>query len=636
MIGAKRLWRNDRARFGLAAVAFSAIALVGFIYAQKRIQVGLAVYDDEGYMLTALGSFLDHGHLYDDVFSQYGPFYYEAWGALFSVLGLPVDHESGRDVTAVAWVVSSLAIGLAVWRMTRSAVLGLVSQMLVFGGLISLVAEPMHPGGIICLLLAAIVSISCFVRARVSPYSMAALGGAVMALILVKVNVGGFALASLALVCVVSYTALWSRRWLRVLVEVGFVALPFVLIASKAGEAWARHYAVHVAVAALALVIALRAREPDRRPTEELWWLGGGLLVVGVTVCLAIIGAGTTPGGLFEGLIEQPLRQSDAFSIQLGLTNSTYLLDAVALAGAVGYWHLARNRPGPPSSAWVSLTSAVGIAIGLTMALSVVGRTPLLDQVAVPGYQFALLAFAWVALISPPGYSDRATAFARLLLPALAVLQALHAFPVAGSQVQWSAVLLIPVGALCVANGVRGLLSSIEVGPERRLVVLAVAATAAVALAVLANVQLRKPLNEARAAYDASTPLALPGAEDVRVSPEEADTYRSVVSAIRENCSTFVMLPGMGSFYVWTEIDPPTLFNATGWPTLFDDPHEERVIEEIDDIEGLCLLRNMPQAEGWGPVEGPLVDYLSEGFEPIATVGVYELLRREPASGGST
>jgi hypothetical protein len=632
---AVRLWRLRWVRLSLAVLAFVAVTVVTYEVAHPRIFVGFASYDDEGYMLTALGSFLDHGHLYNDVFSQYGPFYYEAWGAVFSILGLPVDHESGRVVTSLAWVASSLGLGLATWRMTRSALLGLATQTMVFGGLVTLVNEPMHPGGIICLLLATIVGISCLVRDEASPYAMAALGGAVMALILVKVNVGGFALASLALACVVSYPVLARRRWIRPLVEVGFVAIPLLLIFSKVGESWARHYAVHVAAAALALVIALRARRPRERADEELWWLVGGLIAVGLTVCLAILAAGTTPAGLVKGVIEQPLRQSDAFSIPLGLTNGTYLLDFLAIAGALGYWYAERNRVGPPRPAVTALASAVGIAIGITMALSVIGRTPLLDQVVVPGYPLALLGFAWVALVGPTGPAEAPTAFPRLLLPALAVLQSLHAYPVAGSQVQWSAILLIPVGALCIANGVRGLAGTIEPGPERRVIAVIGAAVAVAALLVLANVQLRQPLNEARAAYNGSERLQLPGAEDVRVSPEEAETYRSVVAAIDENCSTFVMLPGMDSFYVWTEIDPPTLFNATGWPTLFDDETQERVIEEIRDIEGLCLLRNNPQAAGWGAVEGPLVDYLSKGFEPVATIGVYELLKRSGGGGSA-
>ena len=84
----------------------------------------------------------------------------------------------------------------------------------------------------------------------------------------------------------------------------------------------------------------------------------------------------------------------------------------------------------------------------------------------------------------------------------------------------------------------------------------------------------------------------------------------------------------MDSFYLWTEEEPPSL-TATGWETLFDDERQEKVIEDLAPIEGLCLLRNKERAAGWGLGEGPLVKYLEHGFRPLGKWGEYELLRRE-------
>lgn len=619
-------------RAAVAVLCFGAITLVTYLMAHPRMFTGFASYDDEGYMLIALKGFLQHGNLYDDVFTQYGPFYYEFWGAFFEIFGIPVNHDGGRTAALVAWVAASLLFGLATWRMTRSLLLGLVTQMLVFGAIITVVNEPMHPGGTICLLLGVIVALASLVRARHSPMTMALLGGAVMALILVKINVGAFALISLGLVCVISYPELVRRRWLRPAVEILFVAVPLLLMTSKFGEAWARHYAVHVSVAALAIVAALRARTAPARAGEELRWLLGGLAVVGLTVCAAIVAAGTSPGGLIEGVIQQPLRQSDAFSLALGLANRTFLFDLLGLTGAIAYRYFARNRPSASSPAFVSLASILSIVVGMEMALSTVGKTALFDLTNFPGYQFAFLPFAWVALIPLAPAEDEETAFPRLFLPVLAVLQALHAFPVAGSQVAWSTFLLIPVGALCVANGVRGLNEVLAGERERRAVAAIGIVAAAIAFAVIVNLQLRLPLKEYRAAYNGSVSLGLPGAEDVRLSPAEVATYQEVTAAIDENCRSMVMLPGLNSFYFWSQENPPTWFNATGWPTLFDEAHQRRVIEETRSIKGLCELRNEGQAAGWsgGTIpDTPLVRYMHRGFRPIVTVGPYELLRRE-------
>lgn len=631
------LWARSWIRLALAGLAFAAVTVVTVLIADPRLHTIFGSYDDEGYMLTALRSFIDRGSLYDDVFTQYGPFYYEAWGALFSIFGIPVEHDSGRTVTLVVWVLSSLGCGLATWRMTGSALLGLGAQMLGFGALGVLVNEPMHPGGMITLLLIAIVWTACLVGDRFSPWAMATLGGAVAALILTKVNVGGFALIALALVCACSYSFLSSRRRLRPALETLFVALPLLLMSGKFGEEWARHYAVHVSVAALAIVAVLRARSFEQRPREELGWLVGGMLAVALTTCVAIVGSGTSLDGLIDGVVRQPLKQGDAFTIPLGLADRIWIFDAVALAGALAYWYAARGRgtglsPGPQL-----VFSGFSVLIGLELALSVIGKTFPYDSPPMAGYPFSLLAFAWVALVPVAGAPEGPARFARTLLPPLAVMQALHAFPVAGSQTMWSTFLLIPVGAICVANGVRGVAAALTVEREQTAVVAAGAAVVAAGLTLfVANATLKEPLDEVRSVYETHVSLDLPGAESVRLAPEEVEMYQEVVATINANCPAFLTEPGMNSFYIWTGQSPPTGQNATAWMTLFDADRQRRVIEETRSIEGLCLLRNIPLAGMWNKEAvptGPLIRYLQRGFTPLATVGTYELLRREGTGG---
>lgn len=619
-------------RIALALAAFGFVTVGTILVAYPRMFTGIAAYDDEGYMLIALKSFVNHGHLYDDVFTQYGPFYYEAWGGLFSLFGIPIDLDSSRMATMIAWILTSLTLGLATLRMTRSIVLGVVVQMLVFAALSVAVNEPMHPGGIICLLLAAIVAISCGVRERVSVGAIGLLGMAVAALVLVKINVGAFALAALVLACGVSYPALSSRRWLRLAIEVAFVATPIVLLQSKFGEDWARDYAIHVSVAALAVVIVLRSRDSGPRSSEELWWLGGGFLVAVLTILLGVVGSGTSISGLFDGMITQPLRQVDAFSIPLVQSNRIFPLDVIALGGALAYWYAARGRRGAPALG--SLTSVLSIVIGIEMALALMGDSLPFDSSSVAAYQLSLLGFVWVALIPTPGASP-ATSFARLLLPPLAVMQALHAYPVAGSQLFWASFLLVPVGALCVANGVRGLAAGLGQGPERRAAIGFGILVAVVLTGFVANKALRLQLRENRAVYDAAVPIDLPGASSVRVGEPEAELVQRISAAIDANCNSFVMLPGMNSFYIWTDQEPPSGYNATGWPTLFDDGAQRRVIADTRAIRRLCLLENVPLAQGWGKgiPPGPLVSYLHRGFEPIAAFGDYKLLRRGDAPG---
>lgn len=625
---------DRRLRIAVALLGFAVVTVATALIAHPRMFTGFANYDDEGYMLTALKGFVNHGELYDRVFTQYGPFYYEFWGGIFSVFGLSVNHDNGRTVTEVVWVLSGLLLGLSLWRMTGSIVIGLATQILGFAPLFVLTNEPMHPVGIIALLLSTIVLISTFVRERESPYVLAILGAAVAALVLVKINVGFFAVLSVALACVVSYPVLWQRRWLRYAVEALFVLIPILLMYGKFDLSWARHYAFHVAISALAVVFVLHARETGRRVTSDLRWLVGGFLVLAIISCVAILGAGTSIHGLIDGVIKQPLRQASAFSIPMGLSKRIYAFDFVALGAAVAYWFAARYRTAAPSGTWRAIWAVFAIAVGVTMIYAVPGQSLPFNANALEGFPLSMLPFCWVALI-PMAPSERAPSFARLLLPLLAVLQSLHGYPVAGSQIQLSALLLVPVGALCVGNGVRGLFASTEMSADR----IALVGLATVATVVLGwftvNVYLKEQISLARANYNAGFSLGLPGATKVHLgSEEEVAMYQAVVHGIDRYCAATVMEPGMDSFYIWSGQEPPS-YTATGWETLFDTEHQEKVIEDTRGDKQLCLLRNKALQAGWGEKEGILTRYLEQGFRPIGKWGEYELLRREGPYKGS-
>jgi NADH:ubiquinone oxidoreductase subunit 6 (subunit J) len=629
---AAALGGDRRLRIAVAILGFAVVTALTWLLAHPAMFNGFHNYDDEGYMLTALKSFVNGHHLYDEVFTQYGPFYYELWGGLFSLFGISVTHDAGRNAVTVVWVLSSLLFGLGITKVTRSIVLGLGTQILAFNALGVLTNEPMHPVGLIALLLAVIVVASTFVGEGGSRWALGLLGATVAALVLTKINVGFFALVSVALACMVSYQGLWGRRWPRLIVEAVFVAIPILLMESKFHEGWARHYAVHVAVTALAVVIVLRANQPARRKVGELRWLIGGFVGLAFLSCLIILITGTSVSGLIDGVIRQPLRQTDAFTIPLELSRRLYAIDAIGLAGAVAYWYAARRRGADgsePSPVWLAFWSLFAIGVGLTMALSVTGQMLPFDSNTLAGYQFTLLPLVWVALVATAPGDAPTLSFPRLLLPLLAVLQALHAYPVAGSQTLLATVLLVPVGALCVGNGVRGLSQLTEASADR----LALAGFGALATLVLAwfvvNTFLKEPLHQARGSYNSGYALNLPGSHDIHFdNPEENELYEGISHAIAKNCAATQMEPGMDSFYLWTEQEPPSL-TATGWETLFDTADQEQVIEDIAPIEGLCLLRNNERAAGWGLGEGPLVKYLEHGFTLIGKWGEYELLRRE-------
>ncbi|MCW2981901.1 MAG: hypothetical protein JWO14_3628 [Solirubrobacterales bacterium] len=626
---AQAVFRDRRLRIGAAVIGFGLASLFAVLIAYPAIHV--TFQEDEGYMLTTLKSFLHRGHLYDRVFSQYGPFYTEFWAGIFSLFGLPVTPDAARDLTMVAWVACSLGFGLAMLRITGSIFIGIAVQVLTFAMLTVLTGEPLHPGGLICMLLVAVVLVAGFVTDRRAELLMAALGALLAALVLTKINVGGLALISFGLVCTVTYPVLSARRLSRSAIELIFVLVPLLLVSSKAGEAWAWHLGLHVSIAAVGVVIALRARQSDRREDGELWWVVGGFLVLAVLICGTTIASGTSFGALFEGVVTQPLHQDEAFFLPLDLPAHIWAFDAVGLACALAYWAQARSAT-PASTVLRKAASVASVLLGIEIGLTLVANSLPANPVTLSGSPVSLLAFTWVALVPPLGGTRRAS-FAVLFLPTLAVLQPLHAFPVAGSQLYWGSFPLVGVAAICVANGARGLWAMTAERPERE-VLFAFAALAALALTVFTvNGTVREPLIESRNAYGARQPLDLPGAADVRLEEGEDDGLRAITAAIVSNCpASFLAEPGMDSFYIWSQMEPPTGLNATAWMTLFDDAKQRQVIEETRSIERLCLLRDKGIAEFWsaGPVpRGPLVEYLHKGFRSIATFGEYELLRRE-------
>ena len=88
-----------------------AASLVVLLFAKQCLATNFQPYDDEGYFLISLDHYLHNGRLYDQTYSQYGPFYFYIQAAFFRLLQLPVSHDSGRLVTLICWLLSTGAAG---------------------------------------------------------------------------------------------------------------------------------------------------------------------------------------------------------------------------------------------------------------------------------------------------------------------------------------------------------------------------------------------------------------------------------------------------------------------------------------------------------------------------------------------
>jgi hypothetical protein len=604
------------------AAATAVAAYIGYLW----MFTGFQAFDDEGFMLIALRSFVSGQPLYDKLSIQYGPFFFETFGVL-GALGVPFDHDSGRVVTLAVWLSIALLAGIAVCAFTRNLALGLSTQLISFGTAVTLTNEPMHPGGLVLLLVTGIASVALISASRRSGHwPFFAIGALAAAAILTKVNVGGFAAISIGFACVLTFPTLARSRPIRLVAAAGFVAIPFLLMRVELDQAWVQRYSVHVAFCALALVVITSTSRPDpnRRLSEIGWLFSGGAALTVVVLAVALF-RGSGPNGLLHGIILNPLQQAGAFALPLVLPGSTLTWDAVGLGGAL-LWTLYRLLVRRPE---VAIEGGIRVLVGLFIWLTLLGgiHIPGLFQLVSLNHRLVLpVALAWVVAAprgGPDGYEK--LDFVRALVPALAILQTLHAFPVAGSQQAFSALTLVPVGAICIGDGLTQL-------AHRGVTRVRLQVATALLFLTMAVSWLPPAWQQSRAAYASGVALGLPGASRVHLPPDQAALLIQVTQTVRDNCDNFISLPGLDSFYVFGQLQPPTT-GPTRWMLLSNDVQQQQAaVEASNRINRLCIIENQDLINFWfqgrAVPNGPLIDFVRQGFVPGYSIGPYSILVR--------
>lgn len=614
-------------------------AVLTGIFAYPAMFDHLYTYDDEGYLLLSLHEFLRHGHLYDDVYTQYGPFYYVAASAVFLILRMPVDHDHGRLVTLTVWCATSALFGLATFRMTRRPSLAWMVQLITALLLTTLINEPMHPGGLLNLLLGmTICLLATFPGPRVGMI-VAGLAAVTAAELLVKINVGAFALIGLL------FAALWTFRLPRSLVLARlaaaalFIATPSLLILPAMREPWATTYAIDVTLSAIAVVIASFPSAGSSRELPHVRLLAiasASAIVVALITTATVFVTGTTAPGLIQGIVFGPLHQADAFSLPLQVTPGEFWLGLFGLASAVvstGYRLWLHDR-------WVvdgRLASLFKLTAGATILMSCL---QMFFGVTTDPARIAGVALVWV-IVAPPNTSQAPATgiFARTAIAAVAVLETLQAYPVAGSQVSWSALMLVPVGALALSDGFGEWLSTTASPTMSRPPRLPAAAILAFCgLLLLGNARPFVATHDRIHAQGVS--LGLPGAKMVRVPPAQAAAYDQVTALIGHRCSTFETLPGMNSFQLFSGQEPPSGYNTTTWMFLLDSRQQAEVIASLQAAPHPCIVEDTCVLDLWlshtqlSPDKAPLYRYIKADYAPTGYVADFTLL--EPATGVSS
>jgi hypothetical protein len=191
-----------------------------------------------------------------------------------------------------------------------------------------------------------------------------------------------------------------------------------------------------------------------------------------------------------------------------------------------------------------------------------------------------------------------------------------------------AALMLVPVGAITLNDGIRQLPEWTGYQPPTRLLALAAWAAPAALIVNVAFYQLFAFL--AISGYTSTEPLGLHGAMLTRVAPQRAAALRVTVAAIERGCSSFLTLPGMASFYIWTDQHPPAQLYSGVWMYFLDSAQQQQVVAEVIGRPRLCVVRDQAILDFWA--EGrplpkrPLLEYINTNFVPLDMFGEYEVL----------
>src|ERR1051325_1185450 len=153
-------------------------------------------YDDTGYALSVIKGFNEQGHLYQKVFSQYGPFFSEFYYFVCGIAGVPTTHDGIRWVVVAIWVVSSIVGAIVAFRITGRIWVAILGQSICFHTLDRLAWEAGHPTSLIVAGVA-FLALCLGSNERGQPRFWQAIGiGIGLAFLTIKINVAIFALAA--------------------------------------------------------------------------------------------------------------------------------------------------------------------------------------------------------------------------------------------------------------------------------------------------------------------------------------------------------------------------------------------------------------------------------------------------------
>jgi hypothetical protein len=609
-------------------LAIAAIAYMGF-----SLFSHFSVYDDEGWMMIVLRHFLDGGVMYDRVPNVYGPFYYLVYGLTYGPLGVPLATDAVRFVTMAYWIGSVALCCLCVWLLTRQASMVALTFLGVLFHLTAIRHEPVHPQELCTLLFAGFAASSASVRPGRSELPLALGAAIVTSLTFVKINVGVLAAIAwlMSVLLVFDRGTLWrAARWG---IAAAAVALPVLLMNSNLQDRATVRLAGTMVLSVVCLLISQRHRELER--TSPRWWIVALAMVLpGLLSCVFIFARGTTPHGLWEGLVLRALRFTGHFL--LPLQNGQNPWHAVWVAPLL-LW-TATTLPSPEHSRLKGLQTL--LIVGLKMLFGGIVFATVLEAQRSGDWLVGngrLISYAPPFLgltLLPPFAVTHRSPLARISLCWFTLLGVLIIYPVAGTQSTTGSFLFLPIAAICLGDGLAWLRVRIQAGTFASM---AQRAWTPLVLAAVVAVLLHQ-IGKAERQHASRVVLDLPGARRLRLEEHQVAAYRWLATNLTLHSDTFLSNIGLNSLYFWTGKSTPSDVTLSTVVQVFSDSDQHDLMTALGSHERGFFVYHEPllgkfTRDNQSTMEPRLIRDMRQAYDDRGAVNGFHLLslKSQPA-----
>jgi hypothetical protein len=609
-------------------IYISAIMLLGFgLYgvAYVMMMTTWMAYDDEGYLLMTIRQFLNGQALYDQVYTQYGP-----WSYLYHLLlrlpfSEPMGHMFGRELTALHWVLCAGASGAITYRIApaHKSVLGVFTTFSVFSFLWQMTLEPNHPGSLISITLAvsALGGIWAIQTNRLNAFAII-IGATSAVLLLTKINVG------LLFVCGTGILVLrmtdWgqtSNIWSEVIAGIGLLALPWILMKQALHEPAYLYFALQFTIAAGAWWWITPRNRLSRTLKPQIWATAFAVWsLVSLIIVAWVMLRGTSLDGLVQGVLIGPLSHAVNFRIPLQYSYLSGIITALTMVtiGRAG-WDLRRRGELGKSTRVVVITLRLALIPYLVLHVREWSSYPsilLFGGVCLSLLPIFLVPLRIDQLVQTPNKRE----YPYFWLVSIALVQVLHAFPIAGSQIGWGMFLTLPIFSLGLAEAARELNSLHRWLPRLTII----------GLMGISSIQVASMARTASFSYSNSTPLSFSGAEGIRLDEASRITIENLALNAKIHADVLFSRPGMFSFNLWSGVPTPTERNATQWNWLLSNSDQWDIVQRLKNAPRSLIITHPPSEEFLSSIglkmDGQLQNYISNQYEPWLELGDFVVL----------